>query len=172
MESKALVKSTNSMVACRFFARTPSRFLWIVKICDVVDLFLWEPFWFFLSMLSILGFMRLCSRVLYILVAMDVSVIPQQFLANLRLPFLGKGRMHPFVYLSIGFWLYMVLQCQSSMTSNCLVFYTSGGISSSTAAFLFSIFLSIESSYSWVNGPSLMSNHLLIILMIGSCVMK
>ena len=38
------------------------------------------------------------------------------------------------------------------------------------AAFLFLIFLRTESSSSWVNGPSLMSNCLLIILVIGSCV--
>ena len=56
------------------------------------------------------------------------------------------------------------------MSSNCLVFHTSGGISSGTAAFLFWIFLSTESSSSSVNGPSLMSNYLLIILVIGSCV--
>ena len=56
------------------------------------------------------------------------------------------------------------------MLSNCLVFHTSGGISSSPAAFLFLIFLSIASSSSRVNGPSLMSNCLLIILVIGSCV--
>ena len=54
MESKALVKSTNINVACRFFARTPSRILRMVNICEVVDLFLRKPFWFFLSMLSIL----------------------------------------------------------------------------------------------------------------------
>ena len=52
------------------------------------------------------------------------------------------------------------------MSSKCLVFHTSGGISSSPAAFLFSIFLSTESSSSRVNGPSC----LLIILMIGSYV--
>ena len=56
------------------------------------------------------------------------------------------------------------------MSSNCLVFYTSGGISSSPAAFLFLIFQSTESSSSWVNGSSSMSNCLLIILVIGSCV--
>ena len=56
------------------------------------------------------------------------------------------------------------------MLSNCLVFHTSGGISSSPAALLFLIFLSTELSSSWVNGPSLMSNCLLIILVIGSCV--
>ena len=46
------------------------------------------------------------------------------------------------------------------MSSNCLVFHTSGGISSSPAACLFLIFLSTESSSSGVNGPSLMSNCL------------
>ena len=56
------------------------------------------------------------------------------------------------------------------MLLNCLVFHTSGGISSSPVAFLFLIFLSTESSSSRVNDPSLMSNCLLIILMIGSCV--
>ena len=44
------------------------------------------------------------------------------------------------------------------------------GISSSPAAFLFLIFLRTESSSFWVNGPSLMSNYLQIILVIGSCV--
>ena len=55
------------------------------------------------------------------------------------------------------------------MLLNCLVFHTSGGISSSPAVFLFLIFLSTESG-SCVNCSSLMSNCLLIILMIGSCV--
>ena len=91
-------------------------------------------------------------------------------MANPRSPFLWKGSMHPFIHLSIGFWLYTALQCWSSMSSNCLVFHTSGGISSSPAAFLFLIFLRTESSSSCVNGPSLMSNCLLIILVIGSCV--
>ena len=54
------------------------------------------------------------------------------------------------------------------MSSNFLVFHTSGGILSSPAAFLFLIFLKIKSS-SCVNCPSLMSNCLLIILVIGSC---
>ena len=56
------------------------------------------------------------------------------------------------------------------MSSNCLVFQTSGGILLSPAAFLFLILLSTESSSSRVDGPSLMSNCLLIILVIGSCV--
>ena len=56
------------------------------------------------------------------------------------------------------------------MSSNCLVFHTSGGISSSPAAFLFEFFLRTESSSSLVNGRSLMSNCLLIILVIGSFV--
>ena len=56
------------------------------------------------------------------------------------------------------------------MWSNCMVFRTYGGISSSPAAFLFLIFLSTESISSWVNGPSLMSNCFFIIHEIGSCV--
>ena len=56
------------------------------------------------------------------------------------------------------------------MSWNCLVFNTSGGISSSLAASLFLIFLGTESSSSSVNGPSLMSNCLLTILVIGSWV--
>ena len=55
------------------------------------------------------------------------------------------------------------------MLSNCLVFHTSGCISSSLAVFLFLIFLCTESS-SCVNCPSLMSNCLLIIFVISSCV--
>ena len=56
------------------------------------------------------------------------------------------------------------------MSSNCLVFHTSGGISSSLTAFLFLFILSTESSSSRVNGPSLTSNYSLIILVIGLCV--
>ena len=56
------------------------------------------------------------------------------------------------------------------MSSNSLVFHTSGGISSSPAAFLFLNFLSTESSSSCVNCPSLMSHCLLIILVIDPCV--
>ena len=74
--------------------------------------------------------------------------------------------MQSFIHLSIRFRLYTVLQCQSSMSSNFLVFHTSGGISSSPAAFLFLIFLSTEPSSTWVNDPSLLSNFLLIILVI------
>ena len=44
------------------------------------------------------------------------------------------------------------------------------GVSSSPAAFLFLIFLRTESSSSLVNGTSLMSNCLLIILVIGSFI--
>ncbi len=49
----------------------------MVNICEVVDLFIRKPFWFFLSMLSILGSMRFRSRALQILAAMDVSVMPR-----------------------------------------------------------------------------------------------
>ena len=75
--------------------------------------------------------------------------------------------MYPFVHLSIVFWLYTAWHCRSGISSNCLVFHTSGGISSSPVAFRFLIFLSTESCSFWVNCPSLMSNCLQIILMIG-----
>ena len=52
----------NSNVACRVIARTPSMVLRMVNICEVVDLFLRKPFWFFLRMLSILGSMQFRSR--------------------------------------------------------------------------------------------------------------
>ena len=53
-----------------------------------------------------------------------------------------------------------------------LSFHTSGGISSSPAAFLFLILLRTESSSSLVKGPSFTSNCLLIILVIGSSVIS
>ena len=56
------------------------------------------------------------------------------------------------------------------MSSNCLVFHTSGGISSSPEAFLFLIVLRTETNSSLVNGSSLISNCSLIILVIGSFV--
>ena len=49
MESNVLRKSTGNILAWRFFARTP-RIRQIVKICDVLDRFLQNPFWFFLYM--------------------------------------------------------------------------------------------------------------------------
>ena len=90
-------------------------------------------------------------------------------MANPRSTFLGKGRMHPFIHLSIGFWLYTALHCWSSMSSNYLVFHTSGG--NFLQPYSFPIFnLTTELNSSCVNGPNLMFNCLLIILVIGSCV--
>ena len=61
-ESKALVKSTNSNVTCRFFARTASRILRMANIFVFMDLFLRKPFWFSFRILSILGSMLFLSR--------------------------------------------------------------------------------------------------------------
>ena len=55
------------------------------------------------------------------------------------------------------------------MALNPMVFHTSVGVSSNPATFLFLLFLSTESN-SCVNCPSFMSNWLLIIFVIGSCV--
>ena len=150
MESKALVKSTNNIVASWYFLHVQLKNSTDRRICEVTDLFLRKPFWFVLNIFSILSSMRLRSRTLYILAAMDVRIIPRWFLPNPRSTFLGKGWKHPFVHPSIVFWLYMALQCRSSMLSNCLVFHTSGGFSSNPVIFLFLIFLSTESSSSCV----------------------
>ena len=64
----------------------------------------------------------------------------------------------------------MALSEQYVIELSGLPYFWGGGISSSPAAFLFLIFLRTESSSSLVNGPSLMSNCLLIILVIGSFV--
>ena len=98
---------------------------------------------------------------------MEVKVMPWLFLAISRSPFWGKGRMQPFVYLTFVYWLYTVMQPQSSRSLNFLVFHTFGGILSGSAAFLFLIFVSTMSSSSWVNCPSLMFIWILIIFMIG-----
>ena len=124
MESNVLKRSTDNIVASMFFARTPSRIRRIVKICDV-DRFLRNPFWFFLSIFSILGSKRLRCRALYTLAAMDVRVIPRLFLTFPRSPLFGKVGMHPFVHLSIAFWLYTELHCWSRILLNFLVFHIS-----------------------------------------------
>ena len=56
------------------------------------------------------------------------------------------------------------------MSLNGMVFHTSGGILLTPVDFLFLILLSSESSSSRLNGPILMSNCFLILLVIGSCV--
>ena len=80
--------------------------------CNVVDLFLRKSLWFFLSIFSILGSMRLRSRALYILSAMDVRIIPRQFLANPRSPFLREAED-----ASLCVWLYTALQCRIPWSS-------------------------------------------------------
>ena len=98
--------------------------------------------------------MQSSSRVLYILAAREVSVMLRYLLVILRSPFLWKGMMQPFVYLSIVFWLYTALQYRSSRSSKLFVFYISRGMSSRPAAFLVLIFVSSSSSSSCVNSPS------------------
>ena len=56
------------------------------------------------------------------------------------------------------------------MSSNSLIFYTSGSISSSPAIFLFFLSLSTETWSSCVNYPSLISRWLLMVLGIALCV--
>ena len=113
----------------------------------------------------VIDFMAFPWRKKFYKIAVKINLMTKFIIMS---PFLKKGRMHLFIHLSIGFGLYTVLQYQSSMSSNFLVFHTSGDIS---AAFPILVFLTTESSSSWVNGPSLMSNGLLIILVIDSWVM-
>ena len=40
-------RSMNNCIASRFFARTPLKIQYIVRICEFLDWFLWQPFWFF-----------------------------------------------------------------------------------------------------------------------------
>ena len=110
MESNALEKSINNSVASRLFARSPSKIRWIVRICDVVDRFFQKLFWFFLRIYLISGSIRLSSRAFYILAAMNYGLRlgnSWQLWGDFSW---GKGRMQPFVHLSIVFWLYMTLQ--------------------------------------------------------------
>ena len=157
MGTNALEKSTNTIVASMFIARTP-RMREIVKICDVVDRFLRKPVWLFLSIFSILP-----SRSLYSLAVMDLRVIPRLFLI-----FWGHPSQLKEVYCVLV--IYTALQCRSRMLSNLHSFHISGGISSSLSAFLSRIFLGTESRFFFVNYPSLMSCLLLIIFVICSCV--
>ena len=59
MESNALEKFITNSVAKRFFARTPSMIQRIVRICDLVDRFLWKSFGFFLRIFAASGRIRL-----------------------------------------------------------------------------------------------------------------
>ena len=111
-----------------------------------VDRFLQKPFWYFQRIFSSL----------YTLAALEVSVMPRLFLAIPRSPFLGKGRMKPFVHLFIVFWLYTALLNRSSKSLNLLVFHISGVISSWPAAFHFLIFV-CTTLRSWLKCPSLVS---------------
>ena len=72
--------------------------------------------------------------------------------------------MHTFTHLSIAFCLYMALQYQSCRSSNFLVFRTSSGISSNSAAFLFLLFVCTMLSSPLVNCLGLMSCWLLIFI--------
>ena len=106
IESKALVKSTNNIVACRFFARTPPRIRRIAKIYDFVDLFLRKLFCFLFSMLSILGSKRLPQNSIVYLGCYWFNVYTSVL-------FLAKGKMYPFVHMSFGFWLDTALQVRT-----------------------------------------------------------
>ena len=76
--------------------------------------------------------------------------------------------MHPFIHLSIGFWLYTSLLEQYVVEFSGLLHFW-GYFIEPCCLSIFNFFSTVSTS-SWVNGPSLMSNCLLIILVIGSWV--
>ena len=80
--------------------------------------------------------------------------------------------MHPFIHLSI--YQILIIYCvavseQYVVELSGLPYFRGKFVQSCSFPFFF-IFLRTESSSSCGNGPSLMSNCLLIILVIGSCV--
>ena len=76
--------------------------------------------------------------------------------------FLWNEMMSPSAHFSVMFWLSTTLDNWRSMSSNCLVFHTSGGISMKLVTFLLLNFPSTVSSSSSVNDLSLISRRQLI----------
>ena len=112
-----------------YFARTPM-IRWIVRIYDVVERFLRNPFWFFLWIFSISGWIRLRSWTWLTLAAIAARVMP---LSCSRLSW-GGGRCN---ILSI-FYFFYPLSCiiREVCHQIFLGFHISGGNSSKPAAFL------------------------------------
>ena len=110
MESNALVKSMTNSVTSVFFARTPLLFRWIVRICEVVQPFLWKLSWFFPRICSISGQIRLRSWTSWTLAASNhislyFQVIPRSL-------FLGKqerAKFCPFLYRFLFILLKVIL---------------------------------------------------------------
>ena len=86
MESNTLENSTNKSVASRFFTQTLSKIQRNVRICDVVDWFLWKSFWFFQRIFSISGSMWSSINFSHNGGKGYISVV----LGNSKVTFLGK----------------------------------------------------------------------------------
>ena len=95
--------------------------------------------------------------------------MPSFVLMILKLPFLRKRWMQPFVHFSIVFCLYIVLHNWESRSSNFFVFQILKGILMKPAAFRLLIFFNTASSSSSVNCPSLISRWLSSILFYKVC---
>ena len=79
-------------------------------------------------------------------------------LSDFKVAFIGEGEDAVFFpFLSTVFSLCIFLHNQRSISSNSLVFHTSGGISLRLVVFLLLIFFIIVLNSSFVNCPSLMS---------------
>ena len=166
--SQMLWRNLPISVVSMFFAQKP-KIRWIVRIYDIMDRFLRKSLilpknflYFGSNVVEYQGIVNLsrCGSKSYTLVVLD----------NSKVTFPGEREHSVFCpSLSIVFWLYMVLQYQSSMLLNFLVFYTFCWYFIKTGCFSVLNF-SIKLSSSYINCLNLMSCWLLIIFMIGSSV--
>ena len=101
-------KSARSYVALKFFARTPLRDHWIVKIREFVERFLRKPFWFFWDFLD-------CG----------LDTIEKQWTRILISLFLVKVRIEPFVNFHYVFCYRFrcIIEEEFSCLSNSIVYF-------------------------------------------------
>ena len=169
MQTNALKKSTNSSVFWRFFAPDHSTDNLNLRSSGLISL---KAILIFLRIFSTSGQIGLKSKALQTSAAIAVRDMPLQFLVILRLHFLDKKEIQPFTHFSILFCLYIVLHNRSSMSSNFLIFYTSGGISLRPTAFLILIFFSRVSSSPFISCSRLMSSCSLKISFVGLSIIS
>ena len=62
------------------------------RISEVIDLFLWKPYWFFSRIFSNLGSIQLSSRALITSAAIAVRVLAMKFLMIPKSPFWGEKK--------------------------------------------------------------------------------
>ena len=104
----------------------------IVRICEVVERFLWKQFWFYLRILSTSVLIRLSSY----RSKSHASVV----LCDSEVTFFWEKGGCCLLSISLLYFLYTALQNWRCISSNFLVFHTSRDISSKSADFLLLLF--------------------------------